>query len=245
MTENIKDALSYAVELAGKENKIIRSETGKEYFDSDEYNLQELNPRKYAPILELQTLKSLVDYLKSDNDFINGRKLVVVVDSFHRVSVYDQVDFENGKRPQLVSVKATVPVIPFSNWRDQEEFNIMLQSMFINDADRNLVLDFASHLKIEKGAEAQDNGVTQTVTVRDGVASLAQAKTPNPVTLRPYRTFNEVEQPASQFVFRVNKSANLALFEADGGKWKLDAVKNISDYLKTELANNDRITILA
>lgn len=245
MTENIKDALSYAVELAGKENKIIRSETGKEYFDSNEYNLQELNPRKYAPILELQTLKSLVDYLKSDNDFINNRKLVVVVDSFHRVSVYDQVDFENGKRPQLISVKATVPVIPFSNWRDQEEFNIMLQSMFINDADRNLVLDFASHLKIEKGAEAQDNGVTQTVTVRDGVASLAQAKTPNPVTLRPYRTFNEVEQPASQFVFRVNKSANLALFEADGGKWKLDAVKNISDYLKTELANNDRITILA
>lgn len=245
MTENIKDALSYAVELAGKENKIIRSETGKEYFDSDEYNLQELNPRKYAPILELQTLKSLVDYLKSDNDFISDRKIVVVVDSYQKVSVYDQVDFENGKRPQLVSVKATVPVIPFSNWCNQEEFNIMLQSMFISDADRNLVLDFASHLKIEKGAEAQDNGVTQTVTVRDGVASLAQAKTPNPVTLRPYRTFNEVEQPASQFVFRVNKSANLALFEADGGKWKLDAVKNISDYLKTELANNDKITILA
>ncbi len=245
MTENIKDALSYAVELAGKENKIIRSETGKEYFDSNEYNLQELNPRKYAPILELQTLKSLVDYLKSDNDFIGGHRLVVVVESYQKVSVYDQADIEYGKRPQLVSVKATVPVIPFSNWRDQEEFNIMLQSMFINDADRNLVLDFASHLKIEKGAEAQDNGVTQTVTVRDGVASLAQAKTPNPVTLRPYRTFNEVEQPASQFVFRVNKSANLALFEADGGKWKLDAVKNISDYLKTELANNDRITILA
>ena len=123
-------------------------------------------------------------------------------------------------------------------------FKKSLMGEFTN-ADRNLVLDFASHLKIEKGSEAQDNGITQTVTVRDGVASLAQAKTPNPVTLRPYRTFNEVEQPASQFVFRVNKSANLALFEADGGKWKLDAVKNISDYLKTELANNDKITILA
>ena len=245
MTENIKDALSYAVELAGKEKKIIRSEIGKEYFDINKHDFRELRPRKYAPTLELQTLKSLVDYLKSDNDFIGGHRLVVVVESYQRVSVYDQVDVEYGKRPQLVSVKATVPVIPFSNWRDQEEFNIMLQSMFINDADRNLVLDFASHLKIEKGAEAQDNGVTQTVTVRDGVASLAHAKTPNPVTLRPYRTFNEVEQPASQFVFRVNKSANLALFEADGGKWKLDAVKNISDYLKTELANNDRITILA
>lgn len=205
MTENLKEALSYAVELAGKENKIIRSETGKEYFDSNEYELRELNPRKYAPILELQTLKSLVDYLKSDS----------------------------------------VPVIPFSNWRDQEEFNIMLQSMFINDADRNLVLDFASHLKIEKGAEVQDNGISQMATVRDGVASLAQAKTPNPVTLRPYRTFNEVEQPASQFVFRINKSANLALFEADGGKWKLEAVESIANYLKNELASNKKITILA
>lgn len=155
------------------------------------------------------------------------------------------VDFENGKRPQLVSVKATVPVIPFSNWRDQEEFNIMLQSMFIDDADRNLVLDFASHLKIEKGAEVQDNGISQMATVRDGVASLAQAKTPNPVTLRPYRTFNEVEQPASQFVFRINKSANLALFEADGGKWKLEAVESIANYLKNELAINKKITILA
>ena len=245
MTENIKDALSYAVELAGKENKIICSETGKEYFDSNEYDLQELNPRKYAPILELQTLKSLVDYLKSDNDFISDRKIVVVVDSCQKVSVYDQVDFENGKRPQLVSVKAIVPFIPFSNWCNQEEFNIMLQSMFISDADRNLVLDFASHLKIEKGADAQDNGITQTVTVRNGVASLAQAKTPNPVTLRPYRTFNEVEQPASQFVFRINKLANLALFEADGGKWKLEAVESIANYLKNELASNKKITILA
>jgi hypothetical protein len=245
MTENIKDALSYAVELAGKENKIIRSETGKEYFDSNEYDLQELNPRKYAPILELQTLKSLVDYLRSDNDLISDRKLLVVVDSYQKVSVYNQVDFENGKRPQLVSVRASVPVIPFSNWRDQEEFNIMLQSMFINDADRNLVLDFASHLKIEKGAEVQDNGISQMATVRDGVASLAQAKTPNPVTLRPYRTFNEVEQPASQFVFRVNKLANLALFEADGGKWKLEAVESIANYLKNELASNKKITILA
>ena len=95
------------------------------------------------------------------------------------------------------------------------------------------------------GAEVIDYVVIQIATVLDGVASLAQAKTPNPVTLRPYRTFNEVEQPASQFVFRINKSANLALFEADGGKWQLEAISNIADYLMKELAGNDKITILA
>ena len=196
-------------------------------------------------MLNLQTLRSLVVYLKSGNDLINQKRVVVVVESPQKVSVYDQVYFEYGRRDQLVSVQAAVPRIPFDNWHDQEEFNIMLQSMFIDDIDRSIVLDFASHLKIEKGAEVQDNGVSQIATVRDGVASLAQAKTPNPVTLRPYRTFNEVEQPASQFVFRINKSANLALFEADGGKWQLEAISNIADYLTKELVDNNKITILA
>lgn len=245
MTENIKDALSYAVELADRENKIIKSETGREYYDSNRHSLRELQPRQYAPVLDLQTLRSLVVYLKSGNDLINQKRVVVVVESPQKVSVYDQVYFEYGQRDQLISVQAAVPRIPFDNWHDQEEFNIMLQSMFIDDTDRSIVLDFASHLKIEKGAEVQDNGVSQIATVRDGVASLAQAKTPNPVTLRPYRTFNEVEQPASQFVFRINKLANLALFEADGGKWQLEAISNIADYLTKELAGNDKITILA
>ena len=245
MTENLKEALSYAVELAEQGSKIIKSETGREYYDINRHDLRELQPRQYAPTLNLKTLRSLVNYLKSDHDAIKSMRVLVVVESPQKVSVYEQVDFKYGQRNQLVYVQAVVPRISFDNWHDQEGFNIMLQSMFVDDADRGIVLDFASYLKIEKGAEVQDNGVSQIATVRDGVASLAQAKTPNPVILRPYRTFNEVEQPASQFVFRINKSANLGLFEADGGKWQLEAISNIADYLTKELAGNDKITILA
>ena len=62
--------------------------------------------------------------------------------------------------------------------------------------------------------------------LKTGVANLAKAKAPNPVMLRPYRTFAEVEQPASQFVFRIDKNAEMALFSADGGKWHLNAIKS-------------------
>ena len=65
------------------------------------------------------------------------------MESPQKVSVYDRVDFDYGQRNQLVCVfRAAVPRIPFDNWHDQEEFNIMLQSMFIDDADRRIVLDF-------------------------------------------------------------------------------------------------------
>ncbi|MBZ4301937.1 hypothetical protein LAJ58_11255, partial [Streptococcus pneumoniae] len=121
----------------------------------------------------------------------------------------------------------------------------MFQTNFIDDNDRGTLLEFASALKIENGAEIEDNGVSQVATVKTGVASLAKGKAPNPVTLRPYRTFSEVEQPASLFVFRIDKQANMALFEADGKRWVADAVGNIAAYLKEQLADQKHITVLA
>lgn len=244
MAENIKEALKYSVELAERGGKTIQV-GGKHYYNANQFNLQEVNPRKVAPMLQLCTLDSLIDYLKSGNDAISASKKIIVVESPENVAVYDQVDWDYGRRPQLVSVVAYTPSIRLNQWNDQEQFNIMLQSTFINDDDRQLVLEFASALKIENGSDVIDNGVNQTTTVKSGVASLAKATAPNPVTLRPYRTFTEVAQPSSQFVLRINKGAELALFEADGGKWKLEAIKNIADYLKTGLKGQDNITILA
>ena len=63
---------------------------------------------------------------------------------------------------------------------------------------------------------------------------------PSPCVLRPYRTFVEVMQPASSFIFRLEQgreqTVNAAIIEADGGAWKLDAVSNIIVYLAKELA---------
>jgi hypothetical protein len=54
------------------------------------------------------------------------------------------------------------------------------------------------------------------------------------VRLAPWRTFREVAQPVSSFLFRVQKAGDLpqfALFEADGSAWKLEAVANIARML--------------
>lgn len=244
MTESIKEALEYTVDLYRNKLNIIKSGNGKEYFNAHDVRLEEVDPKRYPKPISLYTLSSLVDYLKSGLDGLDNQKLIIKVNNYDKVEVATEVD-ELAHRTCLVTVTAGMPPISFGHWQDQEEFNIMLQSLFLDKNDRAVVLDFASHLKIEKGTEIQDNGISQLATVRDGVASLSKAKAPNPVTLTPYRTFNEVEQPSSQFVFRINNQACLALFEADGGKWKLDAINNIANYLKTELADKENITILA
>ncbi|MDR2054492.1 MAG: hypothetical protein LBQ10_01270 [Desulfovibrio sp.] len=53
--------------------------------------------------------------------------------------------------------------------------------------------------------------------------------------LRPYRTFNEVEQPVSPFVFRAQEGPRFALIEADNGAWESVAMKSIKEFMEYEV----------
>ncbi|GET15220.1 hypothetical protein SN4111_14820 [Ligilactobacillus agilis] len=71
---------------------------------------------------------------------------------------------------------------------------------------------------------------------------------PNPVLLAPYRTFIEVKQPENKFIFRMKDGPRGAIFEADGGAWRNQAILNIKTFLEEQLANeiaSGKITILA
>lgn len=244
MSENIKEALEYAVELNQYGMEIVTAADGTEYYDANKTSMRRLEPTPYPEPLQLNTLDSLIDYLKSGLDEVLDTELLVVVESPVEVNVYSPLDNE-VKRGHIATVKSLSSQIPFGRYEGAADFNVLLQALFEDSDDRETVLNFASALKIENGSEVVDDGISQTTTVKNGVASLAKAKAPNPVTLRPYRTFAEVEQPASQFVFRINQNAQMALFEADGGKWRLEAINNIANYLKESLVLQDNITILA
>ena len=88
----------------------------------------------------------------------------------------------------------------------------------------------------ENSATAADDGFTQTVVVRKGIVTKGTTAVKPIVKLKPYRTFNEVDQPESEFLVRLSDGAQVALYEADGGAWKLRARRNIADYLKENLA---------
>ena len=67
-------------------------------------------------------------------------------------------------------------------------------------------------------------------------SSLQQNTTIKPlVRLRPYRTFQEVEQPEGLFLIRIDERG-ISFIEADGGMWKLKARETIKAYLEEHLA---------
>lgn len=196
--------------------------------------------------LNLNTLSSLVDYIKSELDRKDDRLILTVKDE-QTVFLEGQLEVD-GSRERLAEVNAIVPAFNFDYFYHSEEFNIKLQSVFTNSKDCELLLKVVGNISEDSVKTVGDDGVSQAVTINQGVASKVDVKVPNPVTLAPYRTFNEVEQPESKFVFRMKEGPRCALFEADGGIWRNEAIKNIKAYfeksLKTEISNG-KITILA
>ena len=113
-------------------------------------------------------------------------------------------------------------------------------------------MKLAGNIEKKNRQTFSDDGRTQVATMTVGVASKADVIVPNPVELIPYRTFVEVQQPASKFVFRINDGGNEPVFkliEAEGGLWKNEAIANIKQYFFEALEKmphpiKDRITII-
>lgn len=184
-----------------------------------------------AKTIELHSLDALVKLIK--NDALHTDRVFVDVKDATNVRVFTQMD-DDHEREVLYAASADVP--GFSDgYREYEKFVIELRSRFIRNAGSAYLLDLLSKIDVTEGASSQDNGVTQQVVVRSGIA-LKEGVTVKPiVALRPYRTFMEVEQPESEFLVRVDRTGCVGLYEADGGMWQQAAKRNIADWLSAEM----------
>lgn len=234
-----KEALEYLVKLGFEEDVLV--ETGKGLFSKTR-----LERVKYptAETLQVSNLTSIVDYLKADIDERPDVLLVQVV-SPKEVRLLTPLNGDRD-REEILKASALLPNnITYDRFLETEKFNIMLQAGFEDNEDKKLLLKFTGLIRDEEVRDTGDNGISQKVTIKTGVASVADAEVPNPVTLAPYRTFPEIEQVASEFVFRMQSGPSAALFEADGGAWKNEAMKRIKVYLEEQLKDLNYVKVIS
>lgn len=187
------------------------------------------------------TLQGLVDYIVWNAEgLIPGEgetsKLILhVVDEGH-VALVSHPSLNNAKRYVIAECFAHVPEIHWERYMDVDTFNTQLLSKFIDTEARTQLFKVVKSMTKEQSCNTSDDGVSQVITVTQGVSMAANVQFQNPIPLKPMRTFAEIDQPESNFTLRVNEDARAALFEADGGAWKNEAVKSIAEYLECELA---------
>lgn len=230
----IKEALQYLIDL-GKDQVVL--------VDGNHYSAERLNliPLPTAEPLKVNTLTGLTEYVlsKFDEDSHCGKMVHVVSPTC--VILLSQL-FDGAQRENYVVAEAFSPKFRFGHWYDLEGFNIGLQSCFVRNEDAERILRVVGNIKDSAVKQYGDDGVSQQVTVKAGVAVVDDVPVPNPVILAPYRTFIETEQPESRFVFRMRQGSHgpeCALFEADGGAWQLEAMTRVKAYLVNMLVDTD------
>jgi hypothetical protein len=219
---------------------------GHTYFDK---TLHVLQPPE-VPDMALSTLQGLVDLYVTNFDDIKDKVVAHVVNPTTVELLAKKADVHNRIRSYAsAAYPEEIHHFPFGTWLPTENFIIAAQAGFqrvrIEKDDGALAKDLDYVLgiagKIASGAirNEDDDGITQTVSVRRGVQLKGEAGLRGVVNLAPYRTFAEIDQVISAFVFRAkehtDQSILLALFEADGGRWRLDAVAAVAAWLKKRL----------
>ena len=213
------------------------------------YTTNQLHPvlKPMPAEIEVHTLSGLASYINEHPDDLPPvKELMLSVISPVRIELLSHGvgDFDQRRR---CAVATFLPdEYPFGRYMPQEEFIIALMTRFVRSKMVEDIMAVAGNLSSDTSLAVEDDGFTQRLNVKSGVSRKSEVIIENPVTLQPYRTFIEVDQPECQMVLRFKKDREgvpqCALFEADGGQWKNIAANNIATWLKEQVPS---VSVLA
>ena len=206
------------------------------------------NIPKCKTVTSLDALAALIS--REAVNLYPDSNLFISCSGYDRVTVYTDVftdSLERWERQELYVCELKDAPGWHDDWYDYERAVIALRSRFVPNDGTEYLLDLLSRMSNKAEVNTTDNGMTQSTTVHQGIALVGKETVKPIVPLRPYRTFQEVEQPESQFLVRIREGRQgneIGILEADGGMWKLTARKTVHAYLEEQLVHlGDKIVL--
>lgn len=232
----LKEFVDYLVKL-GEGKTITTKEINGETYAATA--LHRIAPHVDRPAkITVNGLDSIAKLVRTELDMAENRPVYIRVASPRSVEVFTTLD-SYMERDFLYAAECDAPNFS-GGWQPQEEAIIKLRSAFIPNEGTEYLLDLLSRICKDDSVTSDDNGVSQTVTARQGISLKSYEAVRGRIPLRPYRTFTEVEQPESEFILRLDENGRVGLIEADGGAWKMEAKSKIAAYFETMLADEVR-----
>lgn len=186
---------------------------------------------EYPHSINLSSLDALVAFVKTEAVKKYSRVYITIPD--HTTAKCFTNPFPHLREERVYLYTAVATDVP--GWGERvslpfEEALIALRTRFQPTNDTDYALKLLSDITTGSKVTYNDNGVATSVVTKKGIDLQSNAAIRPIINLRPYRTFQEVQQPQSQFLIRINER-NITFIEADGGMWKLVARDTIKEYL--------------
>lgn len=217
---------------------LVREVEGSTFVIGSNGEASELRPAGNHPlILGLNSLDALVKLVQTEASRAEA-PLYITIPTHKNVRCFGQPDPEDRFFRQ---VYYEVDAADVPGWDEKvqlgfEEAQIALRTRFQETPDTIYTMKLLSDICCGAKVIYNDNGIATTVTTQKGIALQSNDQIRPLVKLKPYRTFQEVEQPESIFLIRLNERG-ISFTEADGGMWKLAARQTVKVFLSEKLAD--------
>lgn len=199
-------------------------------------NLIHVEYKKCRPrCIQVTGLDSICKLVRNEAGHI-ASQIFVQVSDYNEVSVFTTL-YSDAERFYLYKCAADTPSVTMGRFLPYENAVIEILSLYIPTPDTEYLLKLLASVSTESKVTSSDNGVTQKVEAKAGIALNTLVEVRPRVVLKPFRTFIEVEQPESEFLLRISDNGEIGLFPADGGVWKLEATRNVARYFEKELGD--------
>lgn len=220
--------------------------------------LHDARPKVAEPKpLTTTTLVELLDYVRENPDGLflpsdgvaEEAPLVVHVQDPATVSVHSVLQGPHAQRLTYVVARHPEPSFRFGTFYPVEEFGISLTRFFPAAGDRDYVRQLAGNLKDENVKNVADDGFSQQVTARAGIATVENVEVKNPVRLDVGAwTFKEGRiledgRDLVECLLRF-KGFNAALFEVDLAEWRAQTMAALRAAIRFELTGCPHVVVL-
>ena len=225
---------------------IFKNENNKSFVVTKDGEAYEIRDEiDFPDVLKLNSLDSLVQMIQVEALGQYNGPYFVKIPSPTEVVCFLQVEKENRfvRKTIYQSFATDIP-----GWEDEtrltfERAAVALQTRFQDSPDRQYALQLLSQITTGAKVTYNDTGIATTVVTTKGV-SLQQNTTIKPIVkLKPYRTFQEIDQPEGLFLIRIDERG-ITFTAADGGMWKLEARKTIKKYLEEKLKDSSGVVVM-
>lgn len=194
--------------------------------------------RPKVETIRISTLTGIVDFLSNNIDTLDLTNFFILITSDQEVALLSRLTEGYLNRNLFLNSCNQMVRIPYENKYTYFEFASMLYEYFVHTPELKELIAKLNGIKAIKDTQFTNNGIEVTVQRKVGITLIGSEIFDPVVSLRPYRTFREVEQPESKFLIEITEHEDIPYFSikpVDGGLWKNVAINNIKEWLETKL----------
>ncbi len=219
---------------------------GETYTDKMLHRVREKDDEPAA--ISIGTLQGVIDYVNESEDLKDEGQLYVIIENPTSIKIRSALFGKQQQRKCFAECKArgtSQENHVINEFMPVEQAIIMLKTYFVPNDDCVNIVNLISTISSDSSVEQSDDGMAQRVVVEEGLGRKGEAELPEVITLSPYRTFAEVEQPSSPYCVRAKKGrgVEVAFFASNSTQWMVEATQNVAKYLKENIKREDTIII--